>query len=181
MNSMETGKGAGRRIKLLLTGLLGVAAVAIVVWVALASPAAEREEPQGIDHVAIDDIYLVSAEGQSEPLLPGKSGYTIVVSTGCAHCHVTLQRISQMAEGEELPGLRVVTVEGAAKGQEFLDSVGLVGASSLEPQDLESLAMAVGLTAVPLLLEFDEQGIVRSQIGGLSEEEISEMLPALRN
>ncbi len=163
---------ARTQLRVMYAGLLAVvvAGGALIAGAMRPAPAAENGAAARLRSVAGDSV--VGADGRIQPLAPAGGGAVLVVSTGCPHCHRTLQRLARQAPGGRLPHLNVLVIEGPERGARMLDSLGVRAPVSGPRREDPGLLSRLGVTGTPTIIAVEGDGSVRRVVvGALSDEE----------
>jgi hypothetical protein len=116
-------------------------------------------------------VEVVDAAGRSQPIVPD-GGVVMVIASTCPHCHAVLARLAEVAGGEALPRLRVITLDGARRGQLLLDSLHIRAVALGPAGEAKALVERLGVSGTPSLFHADAAGKVRERtVGELSEVE----------
>ena len=108
------------------------------------------------------------ADGRDVPLAPD-SGSTVVMvsSVTCTYCDEALRDFSRLANGRPLPGLRVVTLEGATAGMPMLAQHALPDVWHAGPAGSGAGALLTfQFPGTPTFLLVDARGTVRASLAG---------------
>ena len=90
---------------------------------------------------------------------PGEASVVMVSSVTCGYCERSLRDLVAMAGGGPLPGLRVVTLEGAGPGGEMLERLGVRGAVSTGPVgSSEQVLLTFRIPGTPVFASVDSTG-----------------------
>lgn len=107
------------------------------------------------------------ASGDTVKLAPGEPAVVMVSSVTCAFCEEAMGDFSRMAAGRPLPRLRVVTLEGAARGEPMLARHGLAAVWHAGPLDgAGQTLLTFQFPGTPTFLLLDAAGDVRAALPG---------------
>lgn len=141
---------------------VALACTALVAQRGLSEPRAALAQQQlGVSTVR-------DLKGRTVPLLADKAPVIIMVnSRTCPWCKKSLRDIGQIAAGQPLPRLTVLTLEGAAYGKPMLESENIVGARLVGPAgsaaDLQATLRQAG---TPVFIAVDSTGRVLATMPG---------------
>jgi hypothetical protein len=141
---------------------VALACSALVAQRALSEPRA----PQVQDQLGVSQVR--DLKGRVVPLLADKTPTIIMInSRTCPWCKKSLRDIGQIAAGQPLPRLTVLTLEGAPYGKPMLESEGIAGARLVGPVssagDLQAALRQVG---TPVFIAVDDRGRVLATVPG---------------
>ncbi len=141
---------------------VALACTALVAQRALSEPRA----PQVQDQLGVTQVR--DLRGRVVPLLADKAPTVIMInSRTCPWCKKSLRDIGQIAAGQPLPRLTVLTLEGAPYGKPMLESEGIAGARLVGPagsaNDLKASLRQVG---TPVFIAVDDTGRVLATVPG---------------
>jgi hypothetical protein len=107
-----------------------------------------------------------TTDGRTLPLSGiGAPAVAMVVSTTCGVCKEALRDFGRA--GRALPGLWLVTLEGAERGRAMLDSAGVTGAVLAGPQTPAAEALfAFQIQGTPTFVALDARGRVEGVLPG---------------
>lgn len=114
------------------------------------------------------------ADGARVPLAAeGVPTVVMVSSLTCAVCHSALRDFATQADAAGLPRLRMVTLEGAAAGDEMLLNTGLPGIWHAGPADhAGGTLLTFQFPGTPTFLLLDATGKVRAAMPGYPGKEV---------
>jgi len=109
-----------------------------------------------------------NAEGEVVAAAPaGEAAVVMVSSITCGYCERSLRDLAAMAGGRPLPGLRVVTLEGAGPGARMLDRMGVRGAVSTGPVgNSEQVLLTFRIPGTPVFASVDSAGRLTDVVPG---------------
>lgn len=153
---------------------LGIVVLAVVIggWIGLrpSRPADEALARTGRPPVStsLAGVQLRDTANRIVPLTaPGKPAVLMISSVTCAWCKRALRDLAQLSGGRPLPGLRLLTFEGAAGGVEMLAAAGVTGAVSTGPASPSTgTIMSLQFPGTPIFLVVDSAGRVTQSIPG---------------
>ena len=97
----------------------------------------------------------------------GEPSVVMVSSVTCGYCERSLVDLAAMAEGRDLPRLRVVTLEGAQPGAAMLARFGIRGALSAGPVgNAEQVLLTFRIPGTPVFASIDSAGRVTKVVPG---------------
>ena len=159
--------GAWRR---LFEGMAALVLLAAAFWTGMqlegrVSPAAlsfndsDRPAPSLSVRDASGNVVSLVAEG--EPAV------VMISSTSCGYCARSLSDIAGIANGDSLPRLRVLTLEGTSGGQAMARQAGVIGAWHAEPVQRSAAALIeLNLPGTPVFMMIDAAGRLRRTMPG---------------
>lgn len=108
------------------------------------------------------------ADGRDVPITPTAGSAVVMVSSvTCTFCDEALRDFARMAAGRPLPGLRIVTLEGAAAGAPMLARHGLHDVWQAGPaSDGAGALLTFQFPGTPTFLLVDTTGTVRAALPG---------------
>ncbi|HEU4628169.1 MAG TPA: hypothetical protein VFS08_00395 [Gemmatimonadaceae bacterium] len=108
------------------------------------------------------------ADGRDVPVAPARGSAVVMVSSvSCTFCDEALRDVARTARGRALPGLRVVTLEGADAGASMLARHGLGDVWHAGPAgDGASALLTFQFPGTPTFLLVDASGAVRAALPG---------------
>jgi hypothetical protein len=117
---------------------------------------------------ALAALRVRTASGEVVEAAPrGRASVVMVSSVTCGYCERSLRDLSRMAAGRPLPGLRVVTLEGAGPGAEMLAKFGIRGAVSTGPTgDSEQVLLTFRIPGTPVFASVDSTGRLSEVVPG---------------
>lgn len=141
---------------------VALSCTALVAERALSEPRA----PQVQDQLGVTQVR--DLKGRIAPLLVDKAPTIIMInSRTCPWCKKSLRDIGQIAAGQPLPRLTVLTLEGAPYGKPMLESERIAGARLVGPvgsaADLKASLRQVG---TPVFIAVDDTGRVLATVPG---------------
>jgi len=142
--------------------VVALACTALVTQRALSEPRVPQVQQQlGVSTVR-------DLKGRSVPLLVDKAPVIIMVnSRTCPWCKKSLRDIGQIAAGEPLPRLTVLTLEGAPYGKPMLESEGIVGARLVGPAgSAADVQASLRQAGTPVFIAVDSTGRVFATMPG---------------
>lgn len=178
-----------RRVALLAVG--GALLLGVAFWGGLA---AERRGPAGagmtpnagatpvVDAALGASIAALRVRAASGEVLrfappPGEPAVLMVSSVTCEYCDRALRDAADLARGRPLPGLRVVTLEGAAGGAEMLARTGVRGAWVAEPAgNADRVLLTFRVPGTPVFAVVDAAGRVTSVVPGYAGRQAVEAM-----
>jgi hypothetical protein len=130
------------------------------------APALARAPERGQGSVAALRVRL--ADGRDVPVAPATGSAVVMVSSvTCTFCNEAMGDFSRMAGGRPLPGLRVVTLEGAAAGAPMLARHALQAVWHAGPTGSGAGALLTfQCPGTPTFLLVDSLGAVRASLVG---------------
>lgn len=131
-----------------------------------ASVVTSRSARYALATYPLGGVLVQDANRHTVPLVDGVDRVVLVLSTACPHCHAVVAALVRAAGGTPLPRLTVVALEGAARGQAMVDSLGLGAAARGPNGDLTAFLHRARVTATPVLLRLDARGYVRATLSG---------------
>lgn len=145
---------------------LALACSALVAQRALSEPRAASRVLSAQQQLGVSTVRDLS--GRVVPLLSDKAPVIIMVnSRTCPWCKKSLRDIGQIAAGQSLPRLTVLTLEGAAYGKPMLEREGIAGARLVGPvgsaADLQASLRQAG---TPVFIAVDATGRVLATMPG---------------
>ena len=158
---------------------VGVVLVAAAFWAGLraerppsrlATP--DEESAASLDPAlgaAVATLRVRAASGEVVPFAPprGEPAVLMVSSVSCDYCDLALRDAARLAGGRPLPGLRVVTLEGAAGGAEMLARTGVRGAWVAEPAgSADRVLLTFRVPGTPVFAVVDSAGRVTRVVPG---------------
>lgn len=130
----------------------------------LVPAAADGGEPRG-NGLARYRVRL--ADGSLVPLAPGRPAVVMVSSTTCGTCASAMRDFGRRMPAGGFPGLRIVTLEGAAAGTGMLARSGLTGVWHAGPADGSGQTLLTfQFPGTPTFLLLDAEGHVRAALPG---------------
>jgi hypothetical protein len=97
----------------------------------------------------------------------GQASVVMVSSVTCGYCERSLRDLAAMSGGRPLPGLRVVTLEGAGPGAEMLERMGIHGAVSMGPVgSSEQVLLTFRIPGTPVFASVDSAGRLTEVVPG---------------
>lgn len=139
-------------------------AAATVAAVARQAPeGALASSPQGLGAFPVRDM-----NGATVAIVPnGTPAIVMINSRTCGYCKQALADLAQYAKGREVPGLRMLTLEGATEGLPMLRAAGVSGATPLGPATSESqILLTFRYRGTPTFVAVDAQGVIRGTMAG---------------
>jgi hypothetical protein len=171
---------------------LGIGAVRVLdrqrnTAVAPRNPAASiTEEPMPTERLLVGELFpsavISDTGGRVVPLAaPGDVSVLMINSTSCGFCRESLAELGRLTKGHPLPGLRVLTLEGAADGQTMLAAAGVVGAVLIGPAtDAAKVLFTFRIQGTPTFVAVDRQGVVRRLMPGYpGPDELRRWVPVM--
>jgi hypothetical protein len=125
---------------------------------------------------------IADASGSTVPLSPpDEASIVMISSTSCGYCKESLAALGEMTKGQPLPGLRLLTLEGAADGASMLSAAGLTGATLIGPgTDAAKVGLTFRIQGTPTFVAIDRRGRVRRIMPGYpGPEELRRWLPVM--
>lgn len=134
------------------------------------------DNPEGVTPAQALGTFTVSdSSGANIPIVvPGEPAIIMVSSTSCGWCKRTLKEVGQMANGRDVPRLRLLTLEGAAEGAPMLAKEGIKGATMIGPSGPnEQVLMTFRFRGTPTFLAVNSKGrVVQTMPGYPGENEL---------
>ena len=97
----------------------------------------------------------------------GEPAVVMISSTSCGYCARSLSDIAGIANGDSLPRLRVLTLEGTSGGQAMARQAGVIGAWHAEPVQRSAAALIeLNLPGTPVFMMIDAAGRLRRTMPG---------------
>ncbi|MCU0649231.1 MAG: thioredoxin family protein [Gemmatimonadaceae bacterium] len=129
--------------------------------------------PSAAVHDRSGSATTLGAEGQPAVLM--------INSTSCGYCKQSLADLGQLAKGRPLPGLRVLTLEGAESGVSMLEAAGVRGAAFIGPAtDQARVLFTFRIQGTPTFIAIDGTGGVRRIMPGYpGTDELRRWLPVM--
>lgn len=114
-----------------------------------------------------------NVEGEVVAAAPaGRASVVMVSSVTCGYCERSLRDLAAMSRGRALPGLRVVTLEGAGPGAEMLERMGVRGAVSTGPiGSSEQVLLTFRIPGTPVFASVDSTGRLTGVVPGYPSPE----------
>lgn len=139
---------------------------------ALASDApngALASSPQGLGAFPVRDM-----TGAKVPIVAnGEPAIVMINSRTCGYCKLALKDLGEYAKGRPVPGLRMLTLEGAADGAPMLQAAGLTGAVPLGPATSQSqVLLTFRYRGTPTFIAVDREGRIRGTMPGYAGPEM---------
>jgi hypothetical protein len=136
------------------------------------SPGSIVDEPFTGERVLATTLFpsaaISDATGQPVPLSPrGEASIVMISSTSCGYCKQSLAELGELTKGRPVPGLRVLTLEGAADGAPMLAAAGVTGAVLIGPgTDAAKVGLTFRIQGTPTFVAIDRNGLVRRIMPG---------------
>jgi hypothetical protein len=129
--------------------------------------------PNAAVHDRSGAVTTLGADGQPTVLM--------INSTSCGYCKQSLADLGQLAAGRPLPGLRVLTLEGADGGVAMLEAAGVRGAAFIGPAtDQARVLFTFRVQGTPTFIAIDGAGGVRRIMPGYpGTDELRRWLPVM--
>lgn len=191
---MSSHQRALSRRGLLVVALLGVAvlgAVRVLDANRARSTAARGagslfDEPAPTERIDVGALFpsanVRDSTGAPVPLVePDVVGVLMINSTSCGFCRQSLQTLGELTQGTPLPGLRVLTLEGAADGRPMLEEARVRGATLVGPgSDAAKVLFTFRIQGTPTFVAVDRRGLVRRIMPGYpGPDELRRWLPLM--
>ncbi|HEY0970248.1 MAG TPA: hypothetical protein VGE02_04630 [Gemmatimonadales bacterium] len=131
------------------------------------TPVAAAADGSGV-RGSLRDYRVQLASGDTVDLAPaGEPAVVMVSSVTCPFCAEAMGDFARMAAGRPLPRLRVVTLEGAVRGEPMLARRGLDGIWHAGPLDgAGQTLLTFQFPGTPTFLLLDAEGGVRAALSG---------------
>jgi hypothetical protein len=128
------------------------------------SSAADATDGQG----SVAALRVRLADGRDVPVAPEHGSAVVMVSSvTCTFCDEALRDFARLAGGRPLPGLRVVTLEGATAGTPMLARYALQDVWHAGPAGAGAGALLTfQFPGTPTFLLVDAEGVVRASLAG---------------
>ena len=98
---------------------------------------------------------------------PGEPAIVMINSRTCGYCKQALRDLAAHAGGRPVPGLRMLTLEGAADGVPMLAEAGITGGVPLGPATSQSqVLLAFRYRGTPTFVAVDAEGRIRGTMPG---------------
>ncbi len=126
-------------------------------------PGSLASSPQGLGAFPVTDL-----SGATVPIVAnGTPAIVMINSRSCGYCRIALRDLGLYAKGRQVPGLRVLTLEGAAHGAPMLVDAGLNGAVPLGPATSQSqVLLTFRYRGTPTFVAVDAEGRIRGTMAG---------------
>jgi len=124
--------------------------------------------PQGLGAFPVHDL-----AGATVPIVAnGQPAIVMINSRTCGYCKLALRDLGEYAKGRPVPGLRMLTLEGAADGEPMLQAAGLNGAVPLGPATSQSqVLLTFRYRGTPTFVAVDAEGRIRGTMPGYAGPE----------
>lgn len=144
------------------------AAATIQALASDAPPGTLATSAQGLGAFPVHDV-----SGVKVPIVEnGKPAIVMINSRTCGYCKQALSDLGRYANGRPVPGLRMLTLEGAADGAPMLQAAGLNGAVPLGPATSQSqILLTFRYRGTPTFVAVDAQGRIRGTMPGYAGPE----------
>ncbi len=126
-------------------------------------PGSLASSPQGLGAFPVRDM-----AGATVPIVPnGEPAIVMINSRTCGYCKLALRDLGTYAKGRPAPGLRMLTLEGAADGAPMLMEAGINGAVPLGPATSQSqVLLTFRYRGTPTFVAVDAEGRIRGTMAG---------------
>jgi hypothetical protein len=143
-----------------------LATAAVQTLAALATDAPEgalANSTEGLGAFPVRDV-----NGNTVPIVnAGEPAIVMINSRTCGYCKQALRDLGAYAKGRPVPGLRMLTLEGAADGAPMLAAAGITGATPLGPATSQSqVLLTFRYRGTPTFVAVDAQGHIRGTMPG---------------
>jgi len=163
----------GALIALAILGVLGI--------VAVASGTRDTSINGRVLTRSVAGVNVSSLDGLVRPLAPPEGGTILIVSSTCGHCHELVSKLTQRNDGQPVPQLQVIAIEGAEAGKRMLDSLGFAADVAGPAGTAADFLQRVGIGGTPIIFRVDGEGTVRERdVGVLSDQKADEWLARMR-
>lgn len=126
-------------------------------------PGALASSAQGLGAFPVKDI-----SGATVPIVEnGESAIVMINSRTCGYCKLALRDLGEYANGRPVPGLRMLTLEGAIDGAPMLVEARINGAVPLGPATSQSqILLTFRYRGTPTFVAVDAEGRIRGTMAG---------------
>jgi len=123
---------------------------------------------QGLGAFPVHDV-----AGATVPIVNnGQPAIVMINSRTCGYCKIALRDLGEYAKGRPVPGLRMLTLEGAADGAPMLQAAGITGAVPLGPATSQSqVLLTFRYRGTPTFVAVDSEGRIRGTMPGYAGPE----------
>ncbi len=139
------------------------AAATVAALATEAPPGSLASSVQGLGAFPVHDM-----SGATVPIVrTGEPAIVMINSRTCGYCKLALKDLGQYAKGRPVPGLRMLTLEGAIDGAPMLVEAGLQGAVPLGPATSQSqVLLTFRYRGTPTFVAVDADGRIRGTMQG---------------
>lgn len=164
---MRSGDTVHRRR--LAEGTLALVLLAGAFWAGLQlEPRVSPGRPAALAEPTAVTLTVRDATGARLPLAPDGEPAVVMINSGsCAYCARSLADVAALSDGQPVPRLRILTLDGVQVGERMAARAGVNGAWHAEPDGPSAEAMlALNVPGTPVFLLLDADGRVRRSMPG---------------
>jgi thioredoxin-related protein len=132
---------------------------------------------------AVVNLRVRDLTNQRVALMPaGVPAILMINSRTCGYCKQSLMDIAELQGSDDVPMLRVVTLEGAEIGKSMLASLGVRGAFNAGPDgERDQVLLTFRIPGTPVFARTDSSGqVVETLPGYPGRETLARWLPIMR-
>ncbi len=145
------------------------------------------DEPAPAEQVQAASLFPTTSveDGERRPTglgVPGQPTVLMINSTSCGFCKQSLRDLATLSGGRPLPGLRVLTLEGAREGMPMVTAAGVRGVEFIGPaSDAARVLFTFRIQGTPTFVAIDRHGVVRRLMPGYpGRDELRRWLPVMQ-
>lgn len=166
-----------------LAGALGIALIGRVAFDRTPPQLPSDDPAVGQAREAVTNLMVRDSGNRRVALAPtGRPAILMVNSKTCSFCRSALKDVARLQGRDDVPMLRVVTLEGESVGRTMLASLGVRGAFTAGPDgESDQVLLTFRIPGTPVFARTDSAGrIVETVPGYPGPELIARWMPIMR-